>query len=44
MKDAIAAGDVKIDGDGAKLGELMSTLDSFPFWFNMVTPNEIATN
>jgi alkyl sulfatase BDS1-like metallo-beta-lactamase superfamily hydrolase len=43
MKDAIAAGEVKIDGDPTKLGELMSYLDTFPFWFDIVTPNEVAT-
>jgi alkyl sulfatase BDS1-like metallo-beta-lactamase superfamily hydrolase len=36
--DAISAGTVKISGDRAKLDELMSHLDSFEFWFNIVTP------
>jgi alkyl sulfatase BDS1-like metallo-beta-lactamase superfamily hydrolase len=44
MKDAVAAGQVKVEGDGTKLGELMSHLDNFGFWFNIVTPNEVATN
>ena len=38
MDDAVNAGDVKVDGDKAKLGELVSCLDSFKFWFNIVTP------
>lgn len=38
LADAIAAGDVKIDGDRAKLDALLSNLDSFEFWFNIVTP------
>ncbi|GHD69745.1 alkyl/aryl-sulfatase [Jeongeupia chitinilytica] len=38
LEQAITAGDVKIDGNGKKLGELMSYLDSFEFWFNIVTP------
>lgn len=37
-KDAISSGDVKIDGDEAKLTELLSYLDSFEFWFDIVTP------
>ena len=43
MKDAVAAGDVKMEGDQTKLGELLSSLDTFDFWFNIVTPNEVAT-
>jgi alkyl sulfatase BDS1-like metallo-beta-lactamase superfamily hydrolase len=35
---AVQAGDVTIDGDQAKLGELVSYLDTFEFWFNIVTP------
>jgi len=42
MQDAVAAGDVTIDGDKTKLGELFSYLDSFGFWFNIVTPNDPA--
>ncbi len=34
----IAAGHIKIRGDGSKLGELMSLLDSFETNFNIVTP------
>ena len=38
LDDAVSAGDVKIEGDGAKLTELVSYLDTFEFWFNIVTP------
>jgi alkyl sulfatase BDS1-like metallo-beta-lactamase superfamily hydrolase len=35
---AIADGSVKVDGDEGKLKELLSYLDTFEFWFNIVTP------
>ena len=38
LKDAIDAGDVEIAGSQAKLEEMLSYLDSFEFWFNIVTP------
>jgi alkyl sulfatase BDS1-like metallo-beta-lactamase superfamily hydrolase len=38
LDDAIKAGDVKISGKEAKLKELMSYLDNFEFWFNIVEP------
>ena len=38
LDDAIGAGDVTVEGDQAKLGELVSYLDTFEFWFNIVTP------
>jgi alkyl sulfatase BDS1-like metallo-beta-lactamase superfamily hydrolase len=38
LDSAIESGDVRIDGDAAKLKELISYLDSFEFWFNIVTP------
>jgi len=38
MKDAITSGDVKISGAEGKLDELLSYLDNFDFWFNIVTP------
>jgi alkyl sulfatase BDS1-like metallo-beta-lactamase superfamily hydrolase len=38
LADAISAGDVKIDGNQGKLEELVSYLDTFEFWFNIVTP------
>lgn len=38
LDDAIASGAVKVNGDQAKLHELVSYLDNFEFWFNIVTP------
>ena len=35
---AISSGEVKITGSQTKLDELLSYLDSFEFWFNIVTP------
>jgi alkyl sulfatase BDS1-like metallo-beta-lactamase superfamily hydrolase len=32
------AGLVDIDGDAAKLEQLIALLDNFEFWFNIVTP------
>jgi linear primary-alkylsulfatase len=39
LADAISAGDVSVSGDQAKLEEVVSYLDDFEFWFDMVTPN-----
>ncbi|WP_374687824.1 alkyl/aryl-sulfatase [Promineifilum sp.] len=36
--EALAAGEATIDGDPQKLVEFLSLLDTFEFWFNMVTP------
>jgi alkyl sulfatase BDS1-like metallo-beta-lactamase superfamily hydrolase len=44
MQDAVASGQITIEGDKSKLGELFSMLETFDFWFNVVTPNEVATN
>lgn len=38
LEQAVTAGDVKIDGDSEKLTQLVSMLDTFEFWFNIVTP------
>ncbi|MFO1152599.1 MAG: alkyl sulfatase dimerization domain-containing protein [Rhodospirillales bacterium] len=38
LVDAVSSGDVKISGNKAKLDELVSNLDTFDFWFNIVTP------
>jgi len=38
MKDATGSGAVKIAGSQAKLDEMLSYLDTFEFWFNIVTP------
>jgi alkyl sulfatase BDS1-like metallo-beta-lactamase superfamily hydrolase len=35
---AVSDGAVKIDGSKAKLDEMLSYLDTFQFWFNIVTP------
>mgnify|MGYP000237467951 CR=1 FL=1 len=35
---AISFGEVKVSGNQAKLNELVSDLDTFEFWFNIVTP------
>jgi alkyl sulfatase BDS1-like metallo-beta-lactamase superfamily hydrolase len=42
LADAISSGDVNVSGDQAKLEEVISYLDTFEFWFDIVTPN--ATN
>ena len=38
MADAIKNGSAKVTGNQAKLDELVSYLDTFEFWFNIVTP------
>ena len=38
MEGAIDQGEVKISGEQDKLSELLSCLDDFEFWFNIVTP------
>jgi alkyl sulfatase BDS1-like metallo-beta-lactamase superfamily hydrolase len=38
LPKAITAGDVKIKGDASKLEQLVNSLDTFEFWFNIVTP------
>jgi alkyl sulfatase BDS1-like metallo-beta-lactamase superfamily hydrolase len=38
LEKAVADGKVKVTGGSAKLGELVSMLDTFEFWFNIVTP------
>ncbi|WP_333682228.1 alkyl sulfatase dimerization domain-containing protein [Dyella sp.] len=38
MADAISNGSAKVSGNQAKLDELVSYLDTFEFWFNIVTP------
>lgn len=40
--DAVSSGDIQVQGDQSKLEELVSYLDAFEFWFNIVTPK--ATN
>lgn len=38
LEKETAAGNVTIDGNPKKLGELVALLDKFDFWFNIVTP------
>lgn len=38
LDNAIQAGSVKVNGSQAKVKELLSYLDNFEFWFNIVTP------
>jgi alkyl sulfatase BDS1-like metallo-beta-lactamase superfamily hydrolase len=38
LEQAIARGDIKVEGRREALGEFLGLLDSFPFWFNIVTP------
>jgi alkyl sulfatase BDS1-like metallo-beta-lactamase superfamily hydrolase len=36
--DAVAAGDIKIEGNPKAFGELFALIETPPFWFNIVTP------
>jgi alkyl sulfatase BDS1-like metallo-beta-lactamase superfamily hydrolase len=38
VPDLVDAGHVELDGDADKLHELLDLLDTFEFWFNIVTP------
>lgn len=38
LEQAIAKGDLKIEGKREAFTDFMSLLDTFPFWFNIVTP------
>jgi linear primary-alkylsulfatase len=38
LDDAIESSEVKVSGNADKLKELFSYLDTFEFWFNIVTP------
>ena len=38
MQDAMARGDVKVEGRPGAFGELMGMLVTYPGWFNIVTP------
>ncbi|MCE2573453.1 alkyl/aryl-sulfatase [Motilimonas eburnea] len=38
MEQAVVDGDVKIDGDAKVFEEFVGMLDTFSFWFNIVTP------
>jgi alkyl sulfatase BDS1-like metallo-beta-lactamase superfamily hydrolase len=38
LDQAVADGDVTVEGDAAKASEFVGLLDSFDFWFDIVTP------
>ncbi|MFK0310086.1 alkyl/aryl-sulfatase [Pseudomonas sp. NPDC090233] len=38
LKDAVSSGAIKVEGAEAKLEELLSYMDNFDFWFQIVTP------
>jgi alkyl sulfatase BDS1-like metallo-beta-lactamase superfamily hydrolase len=38
LDDAVSSGALKISGDRAKFSDVVSYLDTFEFWFNIVTP------
>ena len=38
LNDKIEAGEITVTGNKEKLTELVSLLDTFEFWFNIVTP------
>ena len=38
LAEKLAAGEARIDGNPQKLVEFLSLLDTFEFWFNIVTP------
>ena len=38
LNDAISSGAVRVSGDRTKLSDLVTYLDTFEFWFNIVTP------
>ncbi len=38
LDKAIEAGDIKVDGRKEAVDEFLGMLDTFPFWFNIVTP------
>ena len=38
VEQAVASGDLKVEGRREAFVEFVSLLDVFPFWFNIVTP------
>jgi alkyl sulfatase BDS1-like metallo-beta-lactamase superfamily hydrolase len=38
LDKAVSSGDVKMEGSKEALSNFLSLLDTFPFWFNIVTP------
>jgi alkyl sulfatase BDS1-like metallo-beta-lactamase superfamily hydrolase len=43
VEQAIASGELKIDGKREAFSEFIALLDNFPFWFNIVTPQQAST-
>jgi len=43
VDQAIAAGELQVDGRKDVFGQLLGMLDTFPAWFNIVTPNADPT-
>jgi alkyl sulfatase BDS1-like metallo-beta-lactamase superfamily hydrolase len=43
VEQAIASGELKIEGKREAFSEFVSMLDSFPFWFPIVTPKQAST-
>jgi alkyl sulfatase BDS1-like metallo-beta-lactamase superfamily hydrolase len=41
LDQGVASGDVKIEGRKAAFDEFLGMLDTFEFWFNIVTPFSI---
>ncbi len=39
---ALASGDAKLEGDKKALDDFLGLLDTFPFWFNIVTPRDVV--
>lgn len=39
LDDLVKAGKAKAEGNAGKLGEILSCVDEYNFWFNIVTPN-----
>lgn len=44
LADALKTKDITVSGDEKKIHALLGMLDSFPFWFNIVTPNAPQPN
>jgi alkyl sulfatase BDS1-like metallo-beta-lactamase superfamily hydrolase len=40
---AVTSGAMKVEGNKQALAEFVGLLDKFPFWFNIVTPNEMPS-
>jgi alkyl sulfatase BDS1-like metallo-beta-lactamase superfamily hydrolase len=38
LNKAIEAGDIKVEGSKQAIEDFLGMLDTFPFWFNIVTP------